>query len=715
MVNDVALVGRHSSAADQLASKAFLCPKVRTTQCKQQYKQNANDRNKNSNAKIIVAKRTPISNWLPFPIGAVLLLTISTQFHINFCAANSIAMPFGSGEAADLDEFVASSSTEPSLYAPPMLASDTGSSTECQKCDLRSSYCKRRPTVDGGAKVSCECRQGFHRSKTTGSCVMVKNPSPAELPSSRYGNFVTKIGPSPMSGGDSGPPMMISEMMYEENESDQQCVLGQAEKHATRILSDILKRYDRNLVPSIKGVDVEIELLIQKVSEMNEILSSSKMDIMLSQIWHDPGLNFEQEEGAQCLTNLSLSYRMVDNIWIPNVCLVNSKSSFIHSSPTPNIFLAIFPNGTVWLNYRIAVESPCDFEFTTFPMDRVECTTVFESYSFNVGKVRLHWKRQGIPVELIANVSLPDFYLSHFLFEKATFHYPAGVWDQLNIKIYFRRAYGFYILQIYMPTYCMVLISWISFWLDRKSLPARVTLGVSSILALTMQYANVARSLPKVSYIKGVDWFMMGCVTYIFFSIVELAMVGILEKEAASDHEEDDESESHHKPSYGGGGGGGAVGNFARRTFRRNFTLRRMDSTGSAHGGSSSDWQKNLRICRPDDLLGGGESVEMNTIPEQFDDHLTLPSYQRGNSMRGPSDDPRAGLATDPSQAVAFVARTWMSRAMSRKRRKPKPVPKLFSKWTGEDLDRFCQKCFPISFGLFNLVYWMYYTARAQE
>lgn len=37
-------------------------------------------------------------------------------------------------------------------------------------------------------------------------------------------------------------------------------------------------------------------------------------------------------------------------------------------------------------------------------MDRVECTTVFESYSFNVGKVRLHWKRQGIPVEIIGNV-----------------------------------------------------------------------------------------------------------------------------------------------------------------------------------------------------------------------------------------------------------------------------------------------------------------------
>ncbi|TMS39993.1 hypothetical protein L596_006436 [Steinernema carpocapsae] len=324
--------------------------------------------------------------------------------------------------------FPLQAASEAQLEMPPIIAK--GFVSSCEMCDLRSSYCKKHDET----MYSCECREGFQRSGSGDCDVTVSKTSVEEV-----------------------------------------CVLGQAEKAATRILTDILKNYDRNVIPSMKGVDVDVELLIQKVTEISEI-RSSKMDILLSQIWHDPGLNFEREEGAECLANLSLSHRMVDSLWIPNVCLINSKSSSVHHSPTPNIFLAIHPNGTVWMNYRILVESPCDMDFTFF-LDRVECTTVFESYSFNVGKVRLHWKRHGLPVEIIGDINLPDFHMTHYIHEKATFQYPAGVWDQLNIKLFFRRSYGFYILQIYLPTYCMVLISWISFWLDRRSLPARVTLG----------------------------------------------------------------------------------------------------------------------------------------------------------------------------------------------------------------------------------------------
>ncbi|KAE9420446.1 hypothetical protein Angca_007375 [Angiostrongylus cantonensis] len=506
---------------------------------------------------------------------------------------------------------------------------------ECKKCDLRSSYCK---IYENGVR-SCACRDGFQQLPN-GTCQVVGYPQ---------GNIERDPSEEPF------------------------CVLGQAEKAATRILTELLSKYDRNLVPKMKGVDVDVELLIQSVSEISEIQSASTMHILFSQIWHDPGLSYEQEEGAQCLTNLSLSHRMVDNIWLPNVCIVNSKGSVIHKSPTPNIFLAIFPNGTVWMNYRIVVESPCEMDFTFFPMDRVMCTTIFESYSFNVGKVRLHWKRQGQPVEFIDEVKLPDFHMTTFIHEKATFQYPAGVWDQLNIKLFFRRSYGFYLLQIYLPTYCMVLISWISFWLDRRSLPARVTLGVSSLMALTLQYSNVARSLPKVSYVKGLDLFMFGCVGYIFLSIVELAVVGTLENKRSRSNDgflsEDDIKRNVLQRT------------FSSKSFRSGYGAALSES----NCGSPEAWHK--------------------------------PSWNSRTYVECP--EPKPPISTSPPEAeiepnnqmLVFVRQ----RKTSKRRRRKIVSGRLFQKWSGEDMDRFCQKLFPISFTFCNLIYWMYYTAKSKD
>jgi hypothetical protein len=45
-------------------------------------------------------------------------------------------------------------------------------------------------------------------------------------------------------------------------------------------------------------------------------------------------------------------------------------------------------------------------------------------------------------------------------------------------------------------------MSWISFWIRPEAVPARVTLGVTSLLTLHTQHANSQKALPPVSYIK---------------------------------------------------------------------------------------------------------------------------------------------------------------------------------------------------------------------
>ncbi|RCN29785.1 Neurotransmitter-gated ion-channel transmembrane region [Ancylostoma caninum] len=83
----------------------------------------------------------------------------------------------------------------------------------------------------------------------------------------------------------------------------------------------------------------------------------------------------------------------------------------------------------------------------------------------------------------------------------------------------------YYLAQVYVPSTLLVIVSWVSFWLDRNAVPARVTLGVTTLLTMTTQAASINNSLPAVSYIKAVDVWIGVCLAFIFATVLEYAFV----------------------------------------------------------------------------------------------------------------------------------------------------------------------------------------------
>ncbi|KAA0203347.1 hypothetical protein HAZT_HAZT001889 [Hyalella azteca] len=87
----------------------------------------------------------------------------------------------------------------------------------------------------------------------------------------------------------------------------------------------------------------------------------------------------------------------------------------------------------------------------------------------------------------------------------------AGNFTCLEVVFTLKRRLGYYLFHTYMPTCLIVIMSWISFWIKPEAAPARVTLGVTSLLTLSTQHAKSQASLPPVSYIKIIDMFMNSC------------------------------------------------------------------------------------------------------------------------------------------------------------------------------------------------------------
>uniref|UniRef100_A0A0M3HRN9 Neur_chan_LBD domain-containing protein n=1 Tax=Ascaris lumbricoides TaxID=6252 RepID=A0A0M3HRN9_ASCLU len=140
-----------------------------------------------------------------------------------------------------------------------------------------------------------------------------------------------------------------------------------------------------------------------------------------------------------------------------------------------------------------------------FPLDTIRCSLIFESYSFNVAEVTLQWLTWSPVSTVKADFSLPDFKMSNITYGRNVERYTAGFWHRLFVTIHFDRLYGFYILQVIFIL-CPIKIE------------------------ITTIFGNIVRSLPRASYVKAIDIWMFSCVGFIFFSLVELAVVAYNDK-----------------------------------------------------------------------------------------------------------------------------------------------------------------------------------------
>ena len=84
---------------------------------------------------------------------------------------------------------------------------------------------------------------------------------------------------------------------------------------------------------------------------------------------------------------------------------------------------------------------------------------------------------------------------------------------------------------MYVPSLLIVVLSWVSFWINIEAAPARTALGITTVLTITTQTSGASSSLPKVSYIKAIDIWMSFCMLFVFIALLEYAAVNYINRQ----------------------------------------------------------------------------------------------------------------------------------------------------------------------------------------
>jgi len=236
--------------------------------------------------------------------------------------------------------------------------------------------------------------------------------------------------------------------------------------------------------------------------------------------WLDERLKFDDIGGRLKYLTLTEANR----VWMPDLFFSNEKEGHFHNIIMPNVYIRIFPYGSVLYSIRISLTLACPMNLKLYPLDRQICSLRMASYGWTTADLVFLWK-EGDPVQVVKNLHLPRFTLEKFLTDYCNSKTNTGEYSCLKVDLLFKREFSYYLIQIYIPCCMLVIVSWVSFWLDQGAVPARVSLGVTTLLTMATQTSGINASLPPVSYTKAIDVWTGVCLTFVFGALLEFALV----------------------------------------------------------------------------------------------------------------------------------------------------------------------------------------------
>ncbi|KAJ7355064.1 hypothetical protein OS493_028282 [Desmophyllum pertusum] len=419
----------------------------------------------------------------------------------------------------------------------------------------------------------------------------------------------------------------------------------------SQFLDGILMKgqYDSRLRPNYDGgpVDVTVGFWVLSINTINVVDMDFTLDIFFRQAWKDERL----DHGLNKTIVLSSNFVM-HRIWMPDSYFVNAKHGSFHKITTDNMMIRIMPGGMVYYNARITIKAACPMDLRKFPMDTQICPLTIESYGYSEDHITFKWEKDltdGMSFVPKSTKMLPQYSLVELSLTKTFNKYVVGNWSGIKASFTFERMSSYFLIHVYGPCALIVIISWVSFLLPRSSPPARVTLGVTSVLTVVTILNMLNNSMPKVNYVKTIDKYLIGCFLFVFATLAEYSLVLFL----ANRMKRYQQSDEYKKNIY------------------KNIDVNRASTCSDKHI-SNGDGVVNRR-CKPEKICS--TELEMMEFTKMEQDFMLIDSSKNKHKNK------------------------WLSLKEWRKR--------LYNEEAILTVDEFSLVLFPLSFGIFNVIYWV--------
>ncbi|KAI5109534.1 gamma-aminobutyric acid receptor subunit alpha-5 isoform X1 [Silurus meridionalis] len=279
-----------------------------------------------------------------------------------------------------------------------------------------------------------------------------------------------------------------------------------------------------------KVTEIKTNIFVTSFGPVSDTEMEYTIDVFFRQSWKDERLRFKGPMGMLPLNNL-----LASNIWTPDTFFLNGKKSIAHNMTTPNKLLRLQDDGTLLYTMRLTISAECPMQLEDFPMDAHACplkfgslhklvhhhcgetvwfyfkemltdcsfkrmpdlrlkiiellrpfikaydtlcgfvNTALKEHAYPISEVVYKWTQDPTKSVVVAEDGsrLNQYHLVGQTAGTEDINTSRGLYTVMMAHFYLKRKIGYFVIQTYMPCFMTVILSQVSFWLNRESVPAR--------------------------------------------------------------------------------------------------------------------------------------------------------------------------------------------------------------------------------------------------
>lgn len=250
--------------------------------------------------------------------------------------------------------------------------------------------------------------------------------------------------------------------------------------------------------------------------------------------WHDPRLAFNATEAATDSISLPLSDTAL--IWQPETYLERVLHwSDVKATDGLSEGLTIFPDGTVWRSQQRSATMSCLIDLSRMPFDTQTCGWKMGMYTAQEHDVRLTWFQEQDAFDGWDRTCPSGWAPTGMRQENIIESWPSGNYSYAAAYVDFTRrdAEQLYFSYAFVAM-ALVGLSYFGFFINPAATPARVALGIITILSVLSNRNALIASMPPGSKDVWLLDFLSACFVFNLLAFAEQVVTAYARRTVAS-------------------------------------------------------------------------------------------------------------------------------------------------------------------------------------